>query len=170
MNAHRTEHINQGEYAVGSEPDLMITTLLGSCVAVCLHDPNANVGGMNHILLPEDTGGAASGASFGVNAMELLINAVTKSGGNRGHLVAKVFGGGKMVKGLSNIGERNREFVMNFLADEGIRCVSESTGGDSGRRVQFWPHSGKARQKFMEAVINDPAPAPKPKASDVELF
>lgn len=169
MSTSRTEHINQGEYAVGSDPDLMISTLLGSCIAVCLHDPVANVGGMNHILLPDETGGAASGASFGVNAMELLINGITKSGGDRHRLQAKVFGGSRMVAGLSNIGERNREFVMNFLRSESIGCVSESTGGDIGRRVQFWPHSGKARQKFMESV-QETVVVHKPKSNDIELF
>lgn len=169
MNRPRTEHINQGEYAVGNDPDLMITTLLGSCIAVCLHDPVACIGGMNHILLPEETGGAASGASFGVNAMELLINGIIKAGGQRGRLQAKVFGGGRMVAGLSNIGERNREFVMRFLNAEKIPCLSESTGGDTGRRVQFWPHSGKARQKFMESV-QETIVVPKPKTSDIELF
>ncbi len=166
----RTEHINQGEYAVSGDPDVMITTLLGSCIAVCMHDDRSCVGGMNHILLPEDTGAAATGASFGVNAMELLINAIIKHGGDRNNITAKVFGGSQMVKGLSNIGQRNRDFVMGFLKGENIRCLSESTGGDVGRRVQFWPHSGRVRQKFMESVVPEPAPAPKPKVSDVELF
>lgn len=170
MGPQRTEHINQGEYAVSDEADLMITTLLGSCVAVCLHDPGSNVGGMNHILLPEDTGGAATGASFGVNAMELLINGLIKLGADRKRLTAKVFGGSQMVKGLSNIGERNREFAMKFLDAEKIPCISESTGGVVGRRVQFWPHSGRARQKLMESVVNEPMPTPKPRTSDIELF
>lgn len=169
MHTGRTEHINQGEFAVGDDPELMITTLLGSCVAVCLYDPVANVGGMNHILLPEETGGAASGASFGVNAMELLINGVIKHGGDRSRLIAKVFGGGRMVAGLSNIGERNREFVMKFLEAESIACVGESTGGDTGRRVQFWPYSGKARQKLMEDV-REPAVTQKQKPNEIELF
>ncbi|MBE3637119.1 chemotaxis protein CheD [Mangrovicoccus algicola] len=171
MAEGRTEHINQGEYAVGADPEHMITTLLGSCVAVCLHDPRNHVGGMNHILLPEETGGAATGASFGVNAMELLINGVIKLGADRRHLEAKVFGGGRMVAGLSDIGKRNREFVMRFLEAEHIACIGESTGGNSGRRIQFWPHSGKARQKFMEAAFTElPAAPPKPKAEEVELF
>ncbi|WP_138473358.1 chemotaxis protein CheD [Poseidonocella sp. HB161398] len=171
MAGPRTEHINQGEYAVGSEAEHMITTLLGSCVAVCLHDPSNNVGGMNHILLPEETGGAAVGASFGVNAMELLINGLIKIGADRSRLEAKVFGGGKMVAGLSDIGLRNRDFVMKFLQAEHISCVGESTGGTSGRRIQFWPHSGKARQKFMETAIKEvPVAVPKPKADDIELF
>ena len=170
MTGSRTEHINQGEFAVGKDPELMITTLLGSCVAVCLHDPVNRLGGMNHILLPEETGCAASGASFGVNAMELLINGLIKIGADRNRLEAKVFGGGQMVAGLSNIGQRNREFVMNFLAAERISCVSESTGGTAGRRVQFWPFSGKARQKFMDSAINEPVVAVKPKTADVELF
>lgn len=169
MTQATTQHINQGEYAVGNHPQLMISTILGSCVAVCLHDPVTNVGGMNHILLPEETGGAATGASFGVNAMELLINGIVKSGGQPGRLSAKVFGGGRMVAGLSNIGERNREFVLKFLNAEGIPCISESTGGNNGRRVQFWPHSGKARQKFMESV-QDPVVVANPVSSDIELF
>lgn len=171
MISPHTAHINQGEYAVGDTPETMITTLLGSCIAVCLHDPQAHVGGMNHILLPEETGGAASGASFGVNAMELLINAVIKAGGDRRQLTAKVFGGSRMVRGLSDIGDRNRTFVMNFLAAERIPCLGESTGGEAGRRLQFWPHSGKARQRMMEIVVQDVVrPPPPPRTNDVELF
>jgi len=170
IGSGKTQHINQGEYAVGKDPELMITTLLGSCVAACLYDPVAKVGGMNHILLPEDTGGAASGASFGVNAMELLINAVVKQGGDRRRLEAKVFGGGRMVKGLSNIGERNVAFVKKFLGAEGINCVSESTGGDAGRRVQFWPHSGKVRQKFMESEIKENLVVKAAPVGDIDLF
>lgn len=162
-------HINQGEFAVGSDPDFVISTLLGSCVAVCLWDGKAGLGGMNHILLPRETGGAASGASFGVNAMELLINAIIKIGGDRNALTAKVFGGARMVQGLSDIGNSNQQFVAEFLAAERIPCLSESTGGDLGRRVKFWPHSGKVRQRFMEAVVQE-VPPPKPKPTDIELF
>ncbi|MGB0658808.1 MAG: chemotaxis protein CheD [Mangrovicoccus sp.] len=167
--SRNVQHIAQGEYAVGGDPEEIITTLLGSCVAVCLHDPVAQVGGMNHILLPEETGQAANGASFGVNAMELLINSLIKYGGNRNRFVSKVFGGAQMVKGLSTIGRRNCEFVESFLRDEGIQNIGGSTGGDAGRRVQFWPHSGKVRQKFITDHVVE-RPTPKPKLSDVELF
>lgn len=154
---------------VGCVPQQRVTTILGSCVAVCLHDPIARIGGMNHILLPEDTGGAASGASFGVNAMELLINGIIKHGGARGRLVAKVFGGGRMVAGLSDVGALNSQFVRTFLEAENIACIGESTGGTKGRRIEFWPYSGKARQKRMARVI-DPMWRAPPRTTEVELF
>jgi len=171
----RAKNIAQGEYAVSGDPSDVITTLLGSCVGVCLYDPVNHVGGMNHILLPDNSGKNSDSASFGVNAMELLINAMIKHGARRDALQAKVFGGSCMVKGLSNIGDQNTAFVESFLADEGIPVVGGSTGGDEGRRIQFWPHTGAARQKMLGAAVMpqqavDPKPAKAPSMNDVELF
>lgn len=171
----RTTNIAQGEYAVSENPDEIISTLLGSCVGVCLHDPSTGTGGMNHILLPDNVGHASNSASIGVNAMELLINAMIKIGANRSQLQAKVFGGSCMVKGLSSIGARNVEFVNEFLKAENIPMIGGDTGGDEGRRIQFWPHSGAARQKLLgaammpETVVRPKAPEPEP-MNGLELF
>lgn len=163
--------IHQGDFAVGTAPDQRIDTLLGSCVAVCLHDPVARVGGMNHILLPHGMGDITGSSGHGVNAMEVLINAVIRAGGARDRLRAKVFGGGRMSDRLRNIGQMNIDFAHGFLRNEGITCVGGSIGGRQGRRVQFWPATGLVRQKYVagEMVRSEP-PAPAPQLNDVELF
>ncbi|HBQ36838.1 MAG TPA: chemotaxis protein CheD [Rhodobacteraceae bacterium] len=146
-----TKNITQGEFAVGSSEDLVITTILGSCVSACLWDPVAHVGGMNHILLP-DLPDSIGCLGSGVNAMELLINAIIKNGGMKSRLKAKIFGGSKMVSRLSDVGQRNAEFVLNFLVDERIDCLAHSLGGEQARRIQFWPFSGRARQKLLGRI------------------
>ncbi|MEI4485941.1 chemotaxis protein CheD [Frigidibacter sp. MR17.14] len=163
-------HISQGEFAVGREQS-SISTILGSCIATCLHDPVARVGGMNHFLLPEGTGTGAPAASFGINAMELLINALIKAGAQRGRMQAKVFGGARMVAGLSDIGAKNAQFVLDFLDKEGLHCVGQSLGGTEARRVQFWPGDGRARQKLVgnAGLQEKPSLRPAP-ANGVELF
>ena len=168
-------HVGQGEFAVGTRPDVVLTTILGSCVAACLWDPEAGIGGMNHIVLPDAPDHDVSRASAGVNAMELLINGIIRKGAERARLQAKLFGGARMISGLSDVGARNAEFTRGFLAREGIPCLSESLGGEAGRRVQFWPATGRARQLFLvdaqvppEEVVPPRPPAPPP--SDVELF
>jgi len=167
----RPRHISQGEYATSDGSGRPISTILGSCVATCLHDPEARVGGMNHFLLPESNGSSAPAASFGINAMELLINDMIKRGADRARLTAKVFGGARMIAGLSDVGAKNAQFVLDFLRREGIPCTAQSLGGTQARRVQFWPDDGRARQKLVgEAVlVEKPIELPKT-ASDVELF
>ena len=149
-DAHaRPRHISQGEFAVGDMAGGTITTILGSCVATCLHDPTARVGGMNHFLLPDGCGSNSPVASFGINAMELLINALIKRGAIRSRLQAKVFGGARMIAGLSDVGLKNAGFITDFLRRESILCTGQSLGGVQARRVLFWPENGRARQKLL---------------------
>lgn len=165
----RPKHISQGEFEIGVNEAGSISTILGSCVATCLYDDVARVGGMNHFLLPEGIGNTAS---FGVNAMELLINEIIKNGGVRSRLCAKVFGGARMIAGLSDVGARNAVFVTEFLAKEGIKCVGQSLGGTQARRVEFWPSDGRARQRLLgeTQLVEKAPPPPKPVSNDVELF
>ena len=174
-------NIVQGEQHVSADPQVMISTLLGSCVAACLRDPVAGVGGMNHFLLPGRRGGSeADGVRFGVHAMELLVNALLGAGARRDRLEAKLFGGGHMMDGLADVGRQNSEFALSFLDAEGIRYLGGSLGGGAARRVQFWPASGRARQLMAgqgeEAVFAQEirrAPAVQDVARDcgaVELF
>lgn len=166
----RPRHISQGEYAVGDPDHESISPILGSCVATCLYDPGARIGGMNHFLLPESTGISIQAASFGVNAMEILINALIKSGADRNRLKAKVFGGARMIAGLSDIGLKNAQFVTEFLRRENIDCVSQSLGGTQARRIEFWPADGRARQRLLgEAQVFETVAKPKP-GNEVELF
>jgi chemotaxis protein CheD len=166
-----TIFIAQGEHAIGSVPSLTISTILGSCVAVCLHDPQARIGGMNHILLPDDGGGRLGAVSFGASDMERLMNALLKRGAERSRLQAKVFGGAAIVAGLSDIGARNATFVRSFLSSEGIPTLSENTGGDRARQIRFWPESGRAQHRFVGLTeVNETRPTAPPKPNGVELF
>lgn len=161
-------NITQGEFAATGEDDTVISTLLGSCVAVCLWDPVAKVGGMNHMLLAvtESKGNACNLA--GVNAMEVLINDIVKKGGDRTRLKAKMFGGARMVTGLSDIGQKNADFATEFLRDEGIELTGSSVGGTMARNVRFWPTSGKALQRTTASeIVEKPT---QPVVNDLELF
>jgi chemotaxis protein CheD len=163
--------IVQGDFAVSADPQLVMSTVLGSCVAVCLYDPLARVGGMNHFLLA--SGGEASPADvkYGVNAMELLINRLLQAGGDRRRLQAKVFGGARMTPHARDIGHANGVFALQFLERESIPCLSHSLGGTVARRVQFTPTTGAARQMQIAGspAIETLTPRPQP-AADITLF
>ncbi|MGB9188416.1 MAG: chemotaxis protein CheD [Methylovirgula sp.] len=151
-------NIVQGEYFVTDDPNVVVTTLLGSCVAACIRDPVARVGGMNHFLLPglEIRIKDNEAERYGVHLMELLVNGLLQRGARRDRLEAKLFGGARTIEGLSDIGARNVAFAEKFLHNEDISVVGGSLGGESGRRLQFWPVSGRARQAVMSADKNLP--------------
>ncbi len=174
---HQRVNIVQGEYFVTDDLNVVVTTLLGSCVAACIRDPIARVGGMNHFLLPAPEVRVRNNDAerYGVHLMELLVNGLLQRGARRDRLEAKLFGGARTVEGLSDIGARNAAFAERFLRNEDIVIVGGSLGGESGRRVQYWPVSGRARQAIMSADKTLPLPvAPvMPKAPDggeVEFF
>ncbi|PXW96505.1 chemotaxis protein CheD [Sphaerotilus hippei] len=139
-----------GEYFVYDE-DVLIMTTLGSCIAACLWDRVARIGGLNHFMLPDAGAGAIDGGRYGSFAMELLINELLKRGANRTTLEAKVFGGGAVISGMNtiNVGERNTKFVMEYLATERIPVVSKDVMDVYPRKVCFFPHSGKAMVKRL---------------------
>jgi len=143
-----------GEYFVYRE-DILIMTTLGSCIAACLWDREAKVGGMNHFMLPE---GDADSGRYGSYAMELLINEMMKQGATRATMEAKVFGGGQVIEGMNtmNIGERNTAFVIDYLKTERIPIMSKDVLGPHPRKVCFLPASGKAMVKRL-AVANPEA-------------
>jgi chemotaxis receptor (MCP) glutamine deamidase CheD/CheY-like chemotaxis protein len=140
-----------GEYFVASE-DIPIMTTLGSCIAACLCDRQAGVGGLNHFLLPDGDDG--SGGRYGAYAMELLINAMMKRGASRSSLEAKVFGGGQVLAGMTrmNIGERNTRFVLEYLRTERIPLISKDVLDIYPRKVCFLPASGQALVKRLAAA------------------
>lgn len=154
--------ITQGEHFTSADPETTISTLLGSCVACCLWDPLAEVGGMNHILLAANPRAPAEGPSLsGINAMELLINDLLKLGARRTRLQAKAFGGAQMISGLSSIGPANARFALGYLSRENIECTSQSLGGDRARHVIFVPTTGAVRVKIQ------PHEAPEPSLTEV---
>jgi chemotaxis protein CheD len=162
----------QGEYRVSDDPDVVLTTILGSCVAACLRDPHARVGGMNHFLLPgrADCPSAQEAERYGVHLMELLVNGLLQRGAKRQRLEAKLFGGARIVKGLSDIGHLNGEFAKRFLRTEGITITSQSLGDERGRRVEYKPVTGQARQIFVDTVREEAAPIKTATTGSVELF
>ncbi|MBU1324682.1 MAG: chemotaxis protein CheD [Alphaproteobacteria bacterium] len=171
----RRIHVVQGSHAVSGDADVCLTTILGSCVSACVWDPQAHLGGMNHFLLPEAPDGAPADRRYGVQAMELLINALLARGARRDRLRAKVFGGGRMSESMADIGGRNAEFVRRFLRDEEIPVEAESLGGSAARRIQFWPTTGRVRQHMVDpgGVARDErhaAPVPAPAGGELELF
>lgn len=171
----RKRHVIQGEHAVSADPGIMLTTVLGSCVAACLHDPERGVGGMNHFLLADAADGkrvTEEAMRYGAYAMEVLINDLMKKGARRDRLEAKIFGGAKMIDALQDVGAANAAFARRFLADEGIPVIAASLGGRQARRVEFWPATGRARQREVErAEPQGAVRAPPPVVgNDVELF
>lgn len=169
--------IIQGENAVVSEPETVITTLLGSCIAVCLHDPITHIGGMNHFLLGEPGRGqliaAADMNRYGLHAMELLINAMMQRGASRQRLNAQVFGGGNIQAAFGPIGTRNGEFALRFLKTEGIAIGQIDIGGTQARKVEFRAWEGLATCSLVAQAppFRPIAPYRPPTASsDVELF
>jgi chemotaxis protein CheD len=138
-----------GEYFVASD-DLMIMTVLGSCISACLWDTRARAGGMNHFMLPDGDGADGFGR-YGSYAMELLINQMLKIGARRESMQAKVFGGAQVMAGFNsmNVGEKNTKFVMDYLATERIPVVSQDVLDIHPRKVCFFPVTGKALVKRL---------------------
>ncbi len=174
--AKRIIQVVQGEFRVSSCADEELSTILGSCVAACIWDDEARVGGMNHFVLP--FGGEAAGrgsARYGAQSMEMLINGLLRQNANRGNLRAKLFGGATMSANLGRIGLDNAAFARAFLASARIPCLAEDLGGGFARRVLFQPTTGRARVMQVRgidiaAAIEVSAPASAWSNGDVELF
>lgn len=164
-------HITQGEHATGVGPDIVISTLLGSCVACCLWDPVARIGGMNHMLLAQSTGEETMRALSGITAMEILINDLVKLGALRSRLQAKAFGGARMISGFSDIGAQNAAFILTYLRQESIPLLTQSLGGQNARNLRFWPATGRAMQKMTDVAMPDVEIAkPATPGNGLELF
>ncbi|WP_340679535.1 chemoreceptor glutamine deamidase CheD [Paraglaciecola sp.] len=177
--------IMPGEYYVTTE-DTMIVTVLGSCVSVCLRDPVRKIGGMNHFLLPNDGASTISSVSesarYGVFAMELLINQMLKLGADKRCMEAKVFGGGNVLKGFTalNVGERNAEFVLDYLHTEHIPVLASDLLERYPRKVYFFPWTGEVKVKKIKSLHNNTIidreseyrmrVRQAPTAGDVDLF
>ena len=145
-----------GVYA--SRQPMVVKTLLGSCIAVCLHDRVASVGGMNHFMLPSGGGAGEDAGRFGVHAMDLLIGAIMKAGGDRRRFGAKVFGGANVLDiggTTGDIGRQNIEFIQAFLRDEGIPLLNSDVGGHVARQVHFHTKTGRAFVKRVPRVRPD---------------
>lgn len=173
----RRINLIQGDQVAIREPDVILSTLLGSCIAVCLHDGTAKVGGMNHFLLgqPDADHQVSAGdmQRYGIHAMELLINAMMKHGAARHRLRAHIYGGATMVAGLGGIGTANAAFARRFVETEGIAIAHIDVGGTRARKVEFLASEGKSRANFVSDTVPVAAPPPRPKPAfdgELELF
>ena len=159
---HDTEaaKILPGEYYATAR-DMVLVTVLGSCVCACIRDRRSGIGGMNHFMLPDAGGDQGSplgdSARYGAYAMEILINQLLKIGAKRENLEAKVFGGGAVLRGFTvgNVGERNAEFVLEFLHTENIPVLAQDLLDIYPRKVYFFPATGLVRVKKLRNVHNN---------------
>jgi chemotaxis protein CheD len=154
----REVNIKIGELYASREP-VVINTLLGSCVAVCLFDPVKRIGGMNHIFLPKkpDTMRVKNktDSHYAIDAIKLLINRIVDLGGVPNRLVAKVFGGASVISGISNrywVGEKIAKMALDFLTDQGIRVLSQDLGGKESLRIHFHTDTGHAFLKRLPGI------------------
>ena len=173
LAAAKIVSVIQGEFAVSANPDVAMSTVLGSCIAACVYDPVNLVGGMNHFLLPEAQNGDGQNVKYGAFLMELLINDLLKIGAQRQNLRAKLIGGAKMSQFLGDIGAKNTQFARRYLHNEGIPVDWESLGGGRARRVHFYPTTGKVVEKFVEndvPIEKAQTPPRRDRRNDVTLF
>jgi len=173
-----------GEYYTTGRMDESIVTVLGSCVAACIRDPIAKMGGMNHFMLPQSQSGNWGGHSrstrFGNFAMEKLINELIKAGCSRDRMEIKVFGGGNVTDTSNEIGTENCEFVLQYLQAEGLKCVAKDLGGDYPRRIEYFPATGRVVRRLLglneKAAVSQEETAfasrlgTRPPSGDIELF
>jgi chemotaxis protein CheD len=168
--------VMQGQARVSSDPNVEFTTVLGSCVALCLFDPNVRLGGMNHFLLSEPPASHVPGeidVHYGVYLMELLINEMLGRGAAKMGMRAHIYGGANLHLGMTPIGSANAHFARGFLERERIPVLREDLQGNRARRIDFRPASGQVRCRVVEnqfAPANTPSGRPKRSCGDVELF
>lgn len=149
-----------GEYFV-TKRDMVLVTVLGSCVAACIRDRVSGIGGMNHFMLPDDNRGSDDKngvpARYGTYAMEMMINQLLKIGARRANLEAKIFGGGSVLSGFvtANVGARNAEFALEYLHTEGIHIAGQDLLDVFPRKVYFFPHSGRVLVKKLRKMHNE---------------
>lgn len=163
INNTYTAKILPGEFYVTTHREL-ITTVLGSCVSACIRDPIFGIGGMNHFMLPLEgensstawkNAGNSEAARYGNIAMELLINNILKHGGERNNLEVKVFGGGRILAQMTDVGRRNIEFVREYLQVEGFKILAEDLGDNTPRKIIYDPLTGRVRVKKLRSLHND---------------
>ncbi|MCW8878781.1 MAG: chemoreceptor glutamine deamidase CheD [Kangiellaceae bacterium] len=153
-----TAKILPGEFYVTSHNEV-ITTVLGSCISACIRDKKVKIGGMNHFMLPMQSDNNCSAelstaARYGNFAMEQMINDILRNGGSRDNLEVKIFGGGKVMKGMTNVGKRNINFVREYIEIEGYNLVAEDVGGMYPRKVMYFPLNGKVMIKKLYSKHN----------------
>ncbi|GAB1258090.1 chemoreceptor glutamine deamidase CheD [Aurantivibrio plasticivorans] len=177
-----------GEIYVSKTGEI-VTTVLGSCISACIRDKVTGVGGMNHFMLPASANGqdgwqgsqVSAPMRYGEWAMEFLLNEIYKHGGKKRNLEVKVFGGGKILKNMTDIGQRNILFVLEFLAREELEVVAQDLGDDCPRKVIYFSDSGRVKLKRLRSLHNntikeremqyiETISKKEPSSGDIELF
>ena len=180
----RIVRVGQGNIHISADPDIILDTVLGSCIAACIRDPVLKIGGMNHFLLPRSCLVGNSrfdplASRYGIHAMELLINGIMSKGGQRNRLEVKLFGGGNVVRGISGIGHENADFIERFMRDENLSISSMHLRGTWARRIEYSPVTGRARmmlitgnytQKIHREEMRHVACVAETSGGDIELF
>ena len=145
-----------GEFYVTADPEEVLVTVLGSCVSACIRDPQARVGGMNHFMLVQNKSGGRGAwgnelesARFGNFAMEKLINGMLKRGCARERMEIKVFGGANVTSARNEIGTENSDFVLRYLAEEGLPCAAQDLRGPYPRRIVYFPMTGRVVRRLL---------------------
>ncbi|NVJ60334.1 MAG: chemoreceptor glutamine deamidase CheD [Gammaproteobacteria bacterium] len=153
--------IKPGEFYVSKENELIVT-VLGSCVAASITDRVNGIGGMNHFMLPitpgqlnVSTSATSESARYGNYAMEFLINNILRNGGERRYLEVKLFGGSKVIKRMSDIGEKNIQFILQYVQSEALKVLAKDLGGENPRKVVYNPLTGVVRIKKLKNLHND---------------
>jgi chemotaxis protein CheD len=152
--------ISPGEYYY-TDKNMLIVTVLGSCVSACIRDKITGIGGMNHFMLPDGGGSdknspVSESMRYGTYAMEVLINQLIRNGARRENLEAKIFGGGNVLRSFTTnmVGDRNAAFVKKYLKDEGIKVTGEDLMDIYPRKVYFFPKTGKVLVKKLKQLNN----------------
>jgi len=168
-----------GDFYVSGQ-DEVICTVLGSCVSTCIRDPKVGIGGINHFLLPDANCDILSASNrYGVFAMEQLINAIIKYGGSRENLEIKIVGGGNMMSGPNDVGQRNIDFVKQFFETEGLTVTAQDLGGNQARRVQYIAKTGQlmvnklkhsSNEQTMALELENQRKLQQQTDNDIELF
>ncbi len=136
------------------EKPAIITTILGSCVAVCFYDCKVQIGGINHYMLPLWNGQGLASPKFGNIAIEKLLDKLLQAGAIKSNIIAKVFGGGEVLATLNNhfnVGERNIDIAKQMLSRLNIPIMAQSTGGKLGRKILFNTNTGEVVQKYVKS-------------------
>lgn len=155
---HEVAQILPGEYFVSKEP-MVVYTVLGSCISVCVLDPVLRIGGMNHFMLPapknsqHDSWGES--ARYGSFAMELLINEILKRGGQKKRLVVKIFGGANLFKKMGDVGLNNTKWAIDYLKMEGLRLINSDIGDVYPRKIYYFTETGQVLMKKIERIRNE---------------
>ena len=179
--------IQPGEVYVGNQGEI-ISTVLGSCISVCIIDKTKGLAGMNHFMLPRDNAGrmnnkaGSNSTRYGNWAMEFLINEMLKAGAKKESLDIKVFGGGQVLSDMEfmDIGQRNIDFVFSFLVQEGMKINCHDVGGIYPRKVLFFVDTGLVRVKKLKEKRDNNITvrerhyaqniSARPKQGDITLF